>query len=125
MYHPVYLRARERNQTAAYQRERFRRRTIAEGTFASLDRLGWEKSRLRGLWKVDCEGYMAALAHNVLKMVRRLGRVVGPPCPVAPAGAIAADAEHRTGAAALFCATLTWRFGSVNWWPLRLRPALQ
>ena len=51
MYHPVYLRARERNRTAAYQRERFRRRTIAEGIFASLDRLGWAKSRLRGLWK--------------------------------------------------------------------------
>ena len=73
MYHPLYLRARERNRTAAYRRERRRRQTIAEGAFASLDRLGWEKSRLRGLWKVDCEGYMAALAHNVLKMVRKLG----------------------------------------------------
>ena len=30
-------------------------RTIAEGTFASLDHLGWARSRLRGLWKVDCE----------------------------------------------------------------------
>ncbi len=73
MYHPLYLRARERNRTAAYRRERRRRQTIAEGAFASLDRLGWEKSRLRGLWKVDCEGYLAALAHNVLKMVRKLG----------------------------------------------------
>ena len=91
MYHPVYLRARERNRTAAYQRERFRRRTIAEGTLASLDRLGWDKSRLRGLWKVDCEGYMASLAHNVKKMVRRLGGGVGPPGPVAPADAIAAS----------------------------------
>ncbi len=125
MYHPVYLRARERNRTAAYQRERFRRRTNAEGTFASLYRLGWEKSRLRGLWKVDCEGYMAALAHNVLKMVRRLGWGVGPPGPVAPADAIAADADYGTGDPALFCAALTWRFVWVIRWPLRLGPALQ
>lgn len=81
MYHPVYLRARERNQTAAYQRERFRRRTISEGIFASVDRLGWEKSRLGGLWKLDCEGYMAALAHNVLKPVRKIRWGVGPPGP--------------------------------------------
>ncbi len=40
MYYPEYPRARERNRTAAYQRERFRRRTIAKRTFASLDRLG-------------------------------------------------------------------------------------
>ena len=49
IYHSVYSRARERNRTAQYQRERFRRRTIAEATFASLDRLGWDRSRLRGV----------------------------------------------------------------------------
>ena len=79
MYYPEYLRAKERNRTEAYWRERRRRQTIAEGTFASLDRLSWAQTRLRGLWKVDCEGYMAALAHNVQKMVRRLGYGVGPP----------------------------------------------
>ena len=90
MYHPVYLRARERNRTAAYRRERRRRHTIVEGIFASLDRLGWEKSRLRGLWKVDCESYMATLSHNVKKLVRRLGRGIGPPDPASPdAGIIA------------------------------------
>ena len=73
MYHPLYLRARERNRTVEYRRERRRRQTIVEGAFASMDRLGWARSRLRGLWKVDCEGHMSALAHNVLKMVRRLG----------------------------------------------------
>ena len=78
MFYPEYLRATERNQTEAYWRERRRRQTIAEGTFASLDRLSWAQTRLRGLWKVDCEGYMAALAHNVLKMVRRLGHCAGP-----------------------------------------------
>ena len=84
MYYPEYLRARERNHTEAYRLEIRRRKTIAEGTFASLDRLSWARSRLRGLWKVDCEGYMAALAHNVKKLVRRLSRGVGPPDPALP-----------------------------------------
>ena len=85
MYHPVYLKARERNLTAAYKRERRRRQTVAKGTFASLDRLSWAQSRPRGWWKVDCEGYMATLAHNVLKMVRKLSHGVGPPGPGLPA----------------------------------------
>lgn len=57
-----------------------------------MDRLGWAAFRLRGLWKVDCEGYMAALAHNVLKMVRKLGRGAGPPDPAPPAAGTPADA---------------------------------
>ena len=85
MYHPLLLQAQELKKTAAYRRERKRRLAIAEGTFASLDRLGWAQSRMRGLWKVDCEGYMAALAHNVLKLVRTLSRGVGPPAPAMPA----------------------------------------
>ena len=56
MYYPEFLRAKERNRTAAYRRERRRRQTIAEGTFASLDRLIGARSRLQGLWKVDCGG---------------------------------------------------------------------
>ena len=87
MFYPLYLRARERNRTSEYQQERFRRRTIAEGTFASLDRLSWARSRLRGLWKVDCEGYMAALALNLLKMVRKLNHRVAPPDPAVSAAA--------------------------------------
>ena len=123
IYHPEYARARERNRTAAYRRESVRRKTIAEGTFASLDRLGWEKSRLRGLWKVDCEGYMAALAHNVLKMVRKLGRGVGPPGPAAPADAIAANAGHATDdAVANFVVRSSW-FGWLTWWTKHLKPA--
>ena len=81
IYYPLHLRAQERNQTPAYRREMARRRTIVEGIFASLDRLGWAKSRLRGLWKVDCEGFMASFAHKVLKAVRRLGSGTGPPEP--------------------------------------------
>ena len=84
MYHPLLLQAQELKKTPEYRRERNRRQSIAEGTFASLDRLGWSRSRLRGLWKVDCEGYMAALAHNVLKLVCRLSRGVGPPGPALP-----------------------------------------
>jgi len=91
------LLARERNQTSEYRRERVRRQTIAEGTFASLDRLGWARTRLRGLWKVNCEGYMASFAHNVLKMVRKLGRGVGPPGPLAPADAITSSANDGMG----------------------------
>ena len=84
MYHPRLLRARKRNHTSDYHREKKRRQTIAEGTFDSLDRLGWARSRLRGLWKADCEGYMAGLAHNVLKAVRRLCQGSGTPGPLNP-----------------------------------------
>ena len=115
MYHPVYLRARERNRTAAYRRERRRRQTIVEGIFASLDRLGWEKSRLRGLWKVDCEGYMAALAHNVLKMVRKLGRGVGLPGPMIPADSIAANAGYATDELVANNVVRSSWFGWLTW----------
>jgi transposase len=76
-HHDVYLRAQKRNESAEYQVEMRRRRTTAEGIFASFDRLGWKRCKLRGLWKVDCEGYLASLAHNVLKAVRRLAGPVG------------------------------------------------
>ena len=79
IYYPEFLRAGERNSSEDYRREMNRRKTVAEGTFASLDRLEWAKSRLRGLAKVDCEGFMAAIAHNVAKAVRRLGQNTGPP----------------------------------------------
>ena len=121
IYHWIYSRARERNRTAAYQRERFGRRTIAEGTFASLDRLGWDKSRLRGLWKVDCEGYMAALAHNVKKMVRRLRGGVGPPGPVAHADAIALDVSCDVADPAAFFTALSSYSGLIVGWILHLR----
>ena len=117
IYHSVYSRARERNRTAVYQRERFRRRAIAEGTFASLDRLGWDKSRLRGLWKVDCEGYMAALAHNLKKMVRRLGRSIGPPDPASPDSGIIAGYDSIMNDEAV-CPTALARYSSLVTWLL-------
>ena len=79
IYHPVFLRAKERNEGKAYQREMLNRRTTVEGVFASLDRLGWARSRLRGLWKANCEGYISGLAHNLKKAVRRLGGFDGSP----------------------------------------------
>ena len=44
-----------------------------------IEHLGWARSRLRGLWKVDCERYISALAQNLKKAVRRLGDFAGPP----------------------------------------------
>ena len=66
-----------------------RRQTTVEGAFASLDRLSWARSRLRGLWKVDCEGFMAAIAHNVLKAVRRSAKGPGHQGPSYPAKPLA------------------------------------
>ena len=59
-----------------------RRQATVEGVFASRDRLGWARCKLRGLWKVDCEGYISALAHNLKKAVLKLGGM-GPPTPAA------------------------------------------
>ena len=81
MYYPLFLEAREHNRRASFQEEMAIRRTAAEGVFASQDRLGWASSRLRGLWKVDCEGYMSALAHNLKKAMRRLDSSAEPPEP--------------------------------------------
>lgn len=51
---------------------------------------------------MDWEGYMVALAHNVLKMGRRVGSDVGPPGSVAPADAIAQDVRCDVAATAGF-----------------------
>ena len=78
MYQPVYLRVRMRNESEAYEQDMKSRHATVEGVFASLDRLGWERGKLRGLRKVDCEGYISALAHNLSKAVGKLGGM-GPP----------------------------------------------
>lgn len=71
-YYPEIQRAIELNKTPAYGEQIRKRKTIIEGVFACQDRLGWSRCKLRGLWKVDCEGFVAALAHNILKFVRKL-----------------------------------------------------
>jgi transposase len=78
-YYPEIQRAAELNKTPAYGEEIKKRKTIIEGVFACQDRLGWSRCKLRGLWKVDCEGFLAALAHNILKLVRKLKARLGIP----------------------------------------------
>jgi len=76
-YYPEFQRATELNKTLAYEEEIRKRKTIVEGIFACQDRLGWARCKLRSLWKVDSEGFLAALAHNILKAVRKLKARVG------------------------------------------------
>ena len=124
MYYPEFLRAKERNRTAAYRRERRRRQTIAEGTFASLDRLIGARSRLQGLWKVDCEGYMAALARNVLKLVRKLSHGVAPPGPVLSATATVPGASSPPVSVALESLEQSRRFFRQSWLAKNLQPTV-
>ena len=117
------LLVRERNHTSEYRRERVRRQTIAEGAFASLDRMGWARSRLRGLWKVDCEGYMASFAHNVLKAVRKLGRWTGPAGPASPNGDIPDVVANDLVGITLSYLYQRGRFALVSLFIVVLRPA--
>ena len=68
---------------------------------------------------------MAALAHNVKKMVRRLGGGGGPPGPVAPADAIAARGGNASDDAMANCVAPLWRFAWVIWWTFYLKPVLR
>ncbi len=77
MYYPEIQRAVKLNETQAYREEIRKRKTIIEGVFACQDRLGWSRCKLRGVWKVDCEGFLASLAHNILKALRKLKARVG------------------------------------------------
>jgi transposase len=67
-----FQRAQRLNETVGYHREMRRRKTVIEGVFARLDRLGWDKARLRGRDKVDCQGSIAAIAHNILKALTKV-----------------------------------------------------
>ena len=70
-YHFEIGRARSTNQTARFAREMERRKTTVEGVFAHLDLLAWDRARLRGLARVNVQGTVAALAHNVLKALTK------------------------------------------------------
>ncbi len=59
------------NQTVRYQREMHRRQIVVEGVFAHLDHLAWDRARLRGKEKVDCQAFIAAIAHNLLKALTK------------------------------------------------------
>ena len=78
MYYPEIQRAVELNETQDYAEQIRKRKTIIEGVFACQDRLGWARCKLRGMWKVDCEGFLATLAHNILKLVRKLKSGLAP-----------------------------------------------
>jgi transposase len=69
----------ELNETQAYAEQIRKRKTVIEGVSACQDRLGWSRCKLRGVWKVDCEGFLASLAHNILKLVRKLKARLGIP----------------------------------------------
>jgi IS5 family transposase len=74
-YEAEFTRAEGRNSTARYRRLMRRRRVVVEGVFAHLKDLGFRRVRTLGLCRVQCEGYMVAFAHNILKTIRYL---VGP-----------------------------------------------
>ena len=87
IYYPLHLQAQERNQTPVYRREMARRRTIVVGSLCIPGSAGVGKVAAERIVKkpapakagVDCEGFMASIAHNVLKAVRRLDSDTGPP----------------------------------------------
>jgi transposase len=63
--------AARRNQTSAYQRAMRRRKTVIEGVFARLDRLGGTRTRFRGVERVRATGTITAIAHNLLKAMTK------------------------------------------------------
>jgi len=76
VYYAEFERARGVNKTLAYSEAIRKRQSIIEGVFAYQDRLGWARCKLRGLWKVDYEGFLASLTHNILKALRKLRTTV-------------------------------------------------
>ena len=64
-------RAARRNRTIAYQREMQRRKTVIEGVFARLDRLGGTRARVRGRDRVQTQATITAIAHNLLKAMTK------------------------------------------------------
>jgi len=61
------------NQTPAFQQAMRRRKTVIEGVIAHLKNLGL-KIRLWGPKKVNIQGILSALAHNILKAVKKIKR---------------------------------------------------
>jgi transposase len=61
------------NQTPAFKQAMKRRKTVIEGVIAHLKNLGL-KIKLWGLKKVNIQGILSALAHNVLKAVKKMKR---------------------------------------------------
>lgn len=65
---------------------------------------------------------MPALAHNVLKMVRRLGRGIGPPGPASPDAETVAGSEYTIADAMMDPETGPRCFSLLSWLVFSLRP---
>jgi len=73
-YEPEFDRSTETNATVRHRRLTRRRKTVIEGVFARLDRLGFRRTRRRGLGRVQAESSIVAFVHNVLKATRHMSR---------------------------------------------------
>jgi len=89
--HLVRPQGEERNPSPKYRQETKKRRTTIDGVFAPLDGLGWACCQPRGLWKVDGEGFLAGLAYNILKGIRKLKAIAG------ISGQLLNEPVHRKG----------------------------
>ncbi len=79
---PHRERARELQSTAAYQKAMRKRQVWVEPLFGEAkDWHGFRRFRLRGLWKVNCEGVLVAAGQNLKRWLSRTGwgRRDGPP----------------------------------------------
>jgi IS5 family transposase len=70
-YRITYPGAHRLNATVRAAREQRRRKTIVEGVFARLDRLGGTRARVRGRERVNAHATITALAHNILKALTK------------------------------------------------------
>ena len=68
---------------------------------------------------------MASFAHNVLKMVRKLGTGIGPPGPMSPDDANAISEDLAAGDAVMNSIGSTWCLASQSWLAAHLKPALR
>ena len=87
------------------------------------------RERWHAVWLL-AQGWTAAavaqaLAHNVLKMVRRLRRGVRLPGSVVPADVIATKVRQAEDDAVADFGTLSRCFAQVIWWAFHLSPALR
>jgi len=73
LYKEQMDKAKRINQTPAFKQAMKRRKTVIEGVIAHLKNLGL-KIRLWGLKKVNIQGILSALAHNVLKAVKKMNQ---------------------------------------------------
>ncbi len=74
-FHAAYLdRVRAYHQTAAYQKAMRKRAVWVEPLFGEAkDWHGLRRFRLRGLWKVNCEGLLVATGQNLKRWLTRTG----------------------------------------------------